>query len=499
MTALERAIASPEPVPGLGNRSPMHGLDRRSIGFADVLAQPVSAVAPSAAATTMPLLIAVVAGGASVWSLALAMGLALLIATTVNMFAKRIAATGSLYTFVAKTFGAGAAVVTGVGMLIGYGFIAMFALAGAGYYLVILIGRVSPFLAASSAVAALIVGLLAAVVMLVLARGIRLSTRVTLLVELVSVAIILVLVGTLLVQVGPTINWSALSMAGATPSTMAVGAVVALTAFVGFESSATLGVEARRPYAAIPRSIVWTVIVSGGLYLLASFSQLVGFASLGSDIRDSGSPVNDLATAFGLEWMGALLDVSIAASFLACAIASTTALARVLFTMGREGLLPEAFGRAHATYRTPFTAILVAVPVIAVIPIVAVFVGDDLWRAMEVLLVVAAAGYITAYIMVCAAAPVFLKRIDEFTVSAGLRAGAASVLLTGVLVAYLVSEALSSRAVGVWMFVVVMLVGVAAYRLRLRRRPWLRETIGAWDEPSAADVLGGTPTDVASR
>jgi amino acid transporter len=130
MTALERAIASPEPIPGLGRRSPMHGLDRHSVEFADVLAQAVSAVAPSTAATTMPLLIAVVAGGASVWSLALAMGLALLIATTVNTFAERIAPTGSLYAFMAKTFGASAAVVTGVGMLIGYGFISMFALAG---------------------------------------------------------------------------------------------------------------------------------------------------------------------------------------------------------------------------------------------------------------------------------------------------------------------------------------------------------------------------------
>jgi amino acid transporter len=497
MTALERAIASPEPVPGLGRRSPMHGLDRRSVGFADVLAQSVSAVAPSAAATTMPLLIAVVAGGASVWSLALSMGLALLIATTVNTFAKRIAATGSLYTFVAKTFGAGAAVVTGVGMLTGYGFIAMFALAGASYYLVILLGRVSPFLAASSAVAAGIVGILAAVVMLVLARGIRLSTRVTLLVELLSVVIILVLVVSLLVQVGPTIDWSVLSMAGATPATLSVGAVVALTAFVGFESSATLGAEAQRPYAAIPRAVVWTVIGAGALYLLASFSQIVGFASLGVDIRDSESPVNDLTSAFGLAEMGVLLDVSIVASFLACAIASTTALARVLFTMGREGLLPEAFGRAHATYRTPFTAILVAVPVIAVVPIIAVFIGDGLWRAMEVLLVVAAAGYITAYIVVCAAAPVFLRGIGEFTTWAGVRAGAASVLLTGVLAVYLVSEAISSRAVGVWVFLVVMLVGVVACRLRLRRRRWLHETIGAWDEPSAADVLGGSVPDVS--
>jgi amino acid transporter len=474
----------------------MHGLDRRSVGFADVLAQSVSAVAPSAAATTLPLLVAVIAGGASVWALALAMGLALLIATTVNTFAKRIAATGSLYTFVAKTFGAGAGVVTGVGMLLGYGFIAMFALAGSGYYLVLLLERFSPYLASSSLVAVLIVGILAAVVMLVLARGIRLSTRLTLLVELISVGIILGLVVVLLVQVGPTIDWSALSLAGASPTSLSVGAVVALTAFVGFESSATLGVEARKPYAAIPRSIVWTVIVSGGLYLLASFSQLVGFAALGGDIRDSGSPVNDLASAFGVAGMGVLLDVSIAASFLACAIASTTALARVLFTMGREGLLPEAFGQAHARYRTPFHAVMVSVPVIAVVPMVAVFVGNGLWPAMQVLIVVAAAGYITAYILVCAAAPVFLKRIGEFTLWAGVRAVAAAVLLSAALVVYLVVEAASARAIGVWMFAALLLIGVTAYRLRLKRRPWLRETIGAWDEPSAGDVLGGAVSDV---
>jgi hypothetical protein len=69
--------------------------------------------------------------------------------------------------------------------------------------------------------------------------------------------------------------------------------------------------------------------------------------------------------------------------------------------------------------------------------------------------------------------PGVLRRIGEYTVWAGLHAGAASVLLTGVLVVYLVSEALSARAVGVCMFVAALLVGVAAYRPRLRRRPWL--------------------------
>ena len=76
-SALERAIQNPQPVAGIQSRSPVDGLDRRSVGFVDVLSQSVSAVAPSAAATTMPLLVATVAGGATVWALGAAMLLGL--------------------------------------------------------------------------------------------------------------------------------------------------------------------------------------------------------------------------------------------------------------------------------------------------------------------------------------------------------------------------------------------------------------------------------------
>jgi hypothetical protein len=51
MTALARAIARPTPVAGFGDRSPLHGLQRRSIGIVDLAAQSVAAVAPAAAAT----------------------------------------------------------------------------------------------------------------------------------------------------------------------------------------------------------------------------------------------------------------------------------------------------------------------------------------------------------------------------------------------------------------------------------------------------------------
>ncbi|RFA09014.1 hypothetical protein B7R54_07100 [Subtercola boreus] len=491
MTALERAIADPTPVPGIGTTSPVDGLERRSVGFVDVLAQSVSAVAPSAAATTIPLMVAVVAGGSTLWAVAVAMVLSLLIATTVNQFTRRFAATGSLYTYVSKGLGTSTGFVAGTAMLIGYGFISMFALAGAGYYVGIVLGRVWPGVTGNPVFTVALIGAMAVVVLVVIVRGIRLSTRVTLLIETVSVAIILTLIVVLLLQTGPTIDLTAFAVTGTTPANFAVGAVLAVTAFVGFESASTLGVEARRPYASVPRALVWTVIAAGVLYLLATYSQLVGFRALGLDLTSSASPVNELATAYGVEWMGLLLDLSIATSFVACAIASTTALARVLFAMGREGVVASAFGRTHRRFRTPYVAAVVGVAVVALVPMVASAAGSGLWETMQTLILIAAAGYITAYVLTCVAAPVFLHRIGELTPWVAVRAIAAAVLLAAGVVGYLVVEAASTRWFGVLVFVLLMGAGLVYSVVMRRRRPWVHGTIGVHDVPVAADVLGG--------
>jgi amino acid transporter len=497
MTALARAINDPQPVDGIGTRSPVDGLDRRSVGFVDVLAQSVSAVAPAAAATTIPLLVAGAAGNATIWSLAAAMLLALLVAGTVNQFTRRLAAAGSLYTFVSRGLGTTAAFVTGVALLVGYGFVSMFALGGAGYFLTILIGRVWPAAAGSPLVACALIVVMALLCLLVLARGIRMSTRLTLLVECVSVTIIVVLVIALLVRVGPVLDWSALGLGSAAPASVAVGAALALTAFVGFESSSSLGVEAQHPFKSVPRAIRWSVIGAGLLYLLAAFSQLAGFAALGTSITASGSPVNDLAAASGAPGIGLLLDLSIAASFLACVIASTTALVRVLFTMAREGVLPSRFGRTHARYRTPVAAAVVAVGAVTVGLLATVLLSGSVWTAMTILIVGAAGGYIAAYLLVCLAAPVFLWRIGELTVWPVLRALTAALLLGAVLSVFLVVESATERAAGVWVFLGTMLVGILFCAVRLIRDPWLRHTVGVYDVPVAVDTLGGPPPPAA--
>ncbi|GAA0992340.1 APC family permease [Subtercola frigoramans] len=499
MTALERAIADPPLVAGILRRSPVEGLDRRSLGFLDVVAQSVSAVAPSAAATTIPVIVAAVAGNATVWAVTAALLLSLLVASSINQFTRRMSAAGSLYTFVSKGLGAGASFMTGVSMIVGYGFIAMFSLSGAGLFLATLLGHFVPGAEKSSLLVSIIVVAIAAICFVVLARGIRLSTRVTLLVESVSVALLVVFIVALLVSQGGGIDWSVISLAGTTFSDFATGAVLALMAFVGFESAASLGVEARKPFASIPRALVGTLVASGLLYLLSSYSQLVGFVGLDRSLTSVPSPVNSLANAYGMEWMGLVLDASIAMSFVACAIASTTALVRVLFSMARDGVIPRMFGRTHPRFRTPFIGVVTVLPVMTVATLLYIASGAGVWEAMGAILVCAAAGFITSYVLVCVASFVFLKKIGELTFWAGLRAILASLLLALGLVVYLAVQGSGPGAVGVWLFLGIMVAGVVVFRFVRRRRPWLKETIGVFDETIAGDVLGGDPAASTGR
>lgn len=484
--ALRRAIENPPDVPGVGVSSPLSGLRRRSVGFVDVLSQSVAAVAPSAAAATMPLLVSRAAGSATFWAIGAAMILALLVGATVNVFARRMAGTGSLYTFVARGLGSGASFFTGVALTMGYGVVSTFTVLGAGYYLTIVVDHFVPGAASTGVLVALIL-VTGVVCVVVLARGIRFSARLTLLIEVAAVTLIVVLVAVLTWVTGTDVEWSTFGFDGVEPRGFLAGAAIGLTAFVGFESATTLGVEARRPFANIPKALLATVLVAGAIFLATTFSQQLGFAALGLDMSASSSAVNDLASSYGIGWVGLLLDLSIAFSFLACSIASMTALVRVLFSMSRDGLVPARLGRTHPRYQTPIAAILVAVPVVTVVPLVLVLITGNAWDAMQFSLVCAATGYILSYILVCVAAPVFLARIGELTWWPVVRAILGAVLLSMILVVYLWWETSGPRGAGAIAAIIALSLTAGCYVLWVRRQ--LPRRVGSYDETVKADLL----------
>src|SRR5882757_3235523 len=193
---------SPRVADQLRGQSPMAGLDRRNLGPMQVFAQSVSGAAPAAAMAVIPAIVAASAGSATIWSLAIATGLALLVAGCIGQFTRRMAAAGSLYSLTAKGLGAGPALLCGTGLMVGYSLLGMGSLTGAAMQTAALLARLGLPGAGSPAVAAVLVVLLAGLVAACTVRGVRLSAGVVLLVEALSITLMLVVFGVLLVSHG---------------------------------------------------------------------------------------------------------------------------------------------------------------------------------------------------------------------------------------------------------------------------------------------------------
>jgi amino acid transporter len=472
----------PRSVP-LRRVSPVAGLHRRRLTFGEVLAQSVSALAPSAAMVTTPAIVLVGSGGATLPAFAVSTVLVLLVGWCVALFARRMAAVGGLYSYTAKGLGAPGALVGGWSLVIGYAAVSMSALTGCALYLAALFSLPS----SSIAVLVLLVGGLAGWCTV---RGIQLSARVGLALEVVSIAVVLVVLAALLLRADGSLGSAAPVVDDVRWSGVAIGVVLGVAAFMGFESAGTLGVEAQRPLVAVPRAVLWTPAVAGVLFLAAAAAQVLLLRQAPLDVLLSPVPVSSLAADIG--WISRLLDLGIAASFFACVTGSMNALARVLFSMGREGVLAGSLGRTHPRFGTPFVALLLALPAVVGVPLVALLAGATPRSVLTGTLTVSAFGYVLAYVLVCLAAPLFLRRIGELTrgpLVGGLVA--AGLWLVVLVVAGTGSSWAGGRRLAV-VYLAALLPGLVWLGWLRWRRPGRLADVGVYDEPTVDSVLPGS-------
>jgi amino acid transporter len=465
--------------------SPVSGLRRGQLSFAQVLGQSVSAVAPSAVMVTLPALVIPAAGR---WTLGVFVVTALLMAAVgycVGQFATRMVAVSGLYSYTVKGLGPGAGIAAGWSLVIGYAAAAMASSVGAANYLAALLSRLGvPSGAVTITVLALFVGAVALTLMI---RGIRLSARISLTVEVFA---IVVAAAVLVIAFGGSIA------GGRAPphvsveqphSALGFALLLAISSFVGFESAGTVAREARRPFVTVPRAIWWTPIAVGVLYVFAAAMQSTQTirAGIGSVPIVLTLPASAGA---GSTALSIAMELGITASWFACIIGSTTALSRTLFAMGREGVVPEAVGSTNRRFHTPHVALLLAMPVIVVVPLAYLWVTDSSREVLIGLLAVSAHGYVGAYLLVCLATPVFLRRIGELT-----RLPLVIGVTTAVLMIAIILWAALTLESPVWIATAVyaglLAAGFALYVFRLRRVPGLTERVGVFDETVEGDLL----------
>jgi amino acid transporter len=237
----------------------------------------------------------------------------------------------------------------------------------------------------------------------------------------------------------------------------------------------------------------WTVPGAAVLYLLAVTVQ--SLAMTDGTSGGPATPLADLISGHGLAALSAVLDVAVTASFFSCTLASVNALTRVLFCMGREGVLPARLGRTHPRHRTPSTALTWAMPLVVGVPVVLLAIGARR-EALPDLLTLSAFGYLGSYLVVCLGVPLFLRRIGELTRSAllvSLLATAGLLLVAG----YALARAIVDRPLVVAAFAAAPVIGLLVAGWSRWRAPSRLSAVGLYDEAGDEDIAVGARRGIA--
>ncbi|STZ88951.1 amino acid permease-associated region [Mycolicibacterium fortuitum] len=255
--------------------------------------------------------------------------------------------------------------------------------------------------------------------------------------------------------------------------------VLAILGFVGFSSADALAREAKDPYRAVPRAIMWSAAGVGVLYVFAAYTQV---AALGPALGESAQPLNELATLVGMPgWFNPILNFGIAASFFAVVVAPMNVIGRILYVMGKEGVVPSAIGRTHPTHLTPHRALISVSPLVIAVPVVLYLVGVDAMDVVTWVDTYGTYGYMVAYAAAAIAAVVFLRSIKVRVPLVWPAAALAIGSMAYVFYANVYPVPAYPLNVIPWLFLATVAAALAWYWILSRRSPEVIAKIGTSD------------------
>jgi amino acid transporter len=147
-----------------------------------------------------------------------------------------------------------------------------------------------------------------------------------------------------------------LVFAGGFAGTAGIAISFAFASFIGFESTAIYGEEAKNAKDTVRKATYWAVGIIAGTFALVTFAMMTALGS--SDVitpileRSEGlaNPANvlfSLAGEYVGPWMAVLMSVLIITSLFAGLLAFQNAGSRYFFAMSRGGVLPAALSKTN--------------------------------------------------------------------------------------------------------------------------------------------------------
>ncbi|MFD6053926.1 APC family permease [Agromyces sp. NPDC060279] len=323
----------------------------RRLGLAGVVFFGLAYMAPGIVTSTFGVVSSTSGGAAPTAYLVatVAMGLT---AVSYAMLARAYPSSGSSYSYVGRLLGRHAGFLAGWVILLDYLFLPMVAWLIQSVYLNAQFPSVPLWVwVLVNIVPTTIVNLL----------GITLADRVNTWLTIAAMALVAT---TTAVIIGFVVSGSSPAAApadafwGADASILAVAAAAAVAAysFLGFDAVSTLSEETRNPRRNIPLGIILVVLIGGAIFVGVSF--VMQLAHPGGDFDNPDIAGYSLLVAAGGESLANVINlVGIIAAF-GSGLAIQATSSRLLYVIGRDGVLPRGlFGRLNA-FRVPWVNIL---------------------------------------------------------------------------------------------------------------------------------------------
>jgi amino acid transporter len=318
---------------------------RRQLDTVQTVAVSVGVMAPTLAMSITGVAAASLIGRAAPLAYVVAaLGVGLVAYGFVRLSAE-VAHAGSVYAFVGTTLGPRAGFVAGWALLGTYLVFPAVSISAAAVF-----GRA---LLASTDVADeaawLPLAIIAwATIWFLASRQVRTASRSLLTIEVASMLLILALMVVIVTALldggaprGQDVDLRVFDLPPGTGlSTLALASTFGFLSFAGFEAVGSLGEEARAPRRAIPRSIVFAIVLGGVFYVACVAVQSMAFGTDRAGVRAfvaSGAPLGDLATMYVGSGMASALDAAAVVSALGAGLGCASVSARMLFALARDG------------------------------------------------------------------------------------------------------------------------------------------------------------------
>jgi amino acid transporter len=333
----------------VSQREDVAKLRKHAVGLGGVLFLTVTGAAPiSAMLFNTPIVVGFGQGAGAPAAFMVATIVLVIFSVGYVAMARKKTTAGGFYSYISHGLGRELGIGTGYGSVVAYSVFEASLCGGFAYFLGLKLNAYGVNIAWPWLALGMIV-----IISALTYFDVRISSTVLAIGLISEVAILLIFDGFMYAR-GNT-NWGSLNPVKAFQSfpaegklaagAIGIGLFFAFWSWVGFEMAPNYGEESRDPKRIVPRAMYISVIGLGLFYMMTSLAPLNGYSTTHAAITQAQTNPAEFylgpAKVYAGQWVSAIMSYLIITGSFACGMAFHNTTARYMYSLGREGLLPN--------------------------------------------------------------------------------------------------------------------------------------------------------------